>query len=102
VRSLLQRAGLLSHFSALLSTDQVGKMKPHPEVYEMARREAKGETWMVAAHAWDIQGAIHAGFRTVFVSGLEKGYLDVYPKPDVTVAELGDVRTALAAAGALR
>jgi hypothetical protein len=39
----------------------------------MARRKSQGETWMVAAHAWAIQGAIHAGFRTVFVSGLETG-----------------------------
>ncbi len=102
VRSLLQRAGIISYFAALLSTNQVGKMKPHPAVYEMAPRQAQGEIWMVAAHAWDIQGAIQAGFRTVFVSGLERGYLDVYPKPDVTVAELGDVRTALTRAGALR
>ncbi len=102
VRSLLNRAGLLTYFSALLSTDQVGKMKPHREVYELARREGQGEIWMVAAHAWDIQGAIKAGFRTVFVSGLEKGYLEVYPKPDVTVAELGDVGAALIRAGALR
>ena len=102
VRSLLQRADLLTHFSALLSTDQVRKMKPHPEVYELAHREAQGEIWMVAAHAWDIQGAVQAGFRTVFVSGLERGYLDVYPKPDITVAKLGDVLTALTRAGAIR
>lgn len=102
VRALLQRTGLLGHFAALLSTDQVRKMKPHPDVYELARREAQGEIWMLAAHAWDIQGAIQAGFRTIFVSGLESGYLDVYPKPHITVTELGDVLTALTRFGALR
>lgn len=101
VTGLLERAGILRYYSALLSTDQVGKMKPHPAVYEMARREAQGEIWMVAAHAWDIQGAIRAGFKTVFVSGLEQGYLDVYPKPDITVTALGEVRSALMRAAAI-
>lgn len=101
-KGLLERAGVLDHFSALLSTDQIQKFKPHPAVYEMARRESEGEIWMVAAHAWDIQGAARAGFRTIFISGLEGGYLDVYPRPDVTVGELSEVRSALRAAAAVR
>ena len=44
VRALLQRTGLLGHFAALLSTDQVRKMKPHPDVYELARREAQARS----------------------------------------------------------
>jgi 2-haloacid dehalogenase len=56
----------------------------------MARREAEGETWMVAAHAWDIAGASRAGLRTAFITQLEGGYLDVYPQPDVTAGSLPD------------
>lgn len=100
IRGLLDGAGIAHHFSALLSTDQVQKMKPHPSVYELARREAHGETWMVAAHAWDIQGAARAGFRTVFISELERGYLDIYPAPDLTVPRLSEVRAAIGAAAA--
>lgn len=102
VRHLLERAGIDRHFSALLSCDQIQKFKPHPAVYEMARREAEGEVWMVAAHAWDIQGAIRAGFRTIFISGLEGGYLDVYPKPDVIVPQLSEVGSVLRTAAAAR
>ena len=101
-KGLLERAGVLRHFSGLLSCDQVHKTKPHPAVYELARREAQGEVWMVAAHAWDIQGAVHAGLRTIFISELEGGYLDVYPRPDVTVARLSEVGSALRTAAALR
>jgi 2-haloacid dehalogenase len=101
-KGLLERAGALQHFSALLSCDQVQKTKPHPDVYELARREAQGDVWMVAAHAWDIQGAIRAGFRTIFISDLEGGYLEVYPEPDVTVARLSEVGSALRAAAAVR
>ena len=57
-KRLLERAGIVRNFSALLSCDQIQKFKP-------------------AAHAWDIQGALRAGFRTIFISGLEGGYLDV-------------------------
>jgi 2-haloacid dehalogenase len=99
---LLERAGVRRHFSALLSCDQIQKFKPHPAVYEMARAESEGEIWMVAAHAWDIQGAVRAGFRTIFISGLEAGYLDVYPKPDVIVTHMSEVGLALRAAAAVR
>ena len=40
---LLEHAGIVQHFSALLSCDQIRKFKPHPDVYGMARREARGE-----------------------------------------------------------
>ena len=64
------------------------------------RREGHGQTGMVAAHAWDIQGAARAGFRTVFISDLERGYLDFYPAPDLTVPRLSEVRAAIGAAAA--
>lgn len=94
-RKLLERAGVADRFAALLSCDAIQKTKPHPDVYGMARGEAEGETWMVAAHAWDIAGAARAGFRTVFITKLETGYLEVYPKPDVVVQELSQVGEAI-------
>ncbi len=90
-RELLRRVGVVDSFAALLSCDAIGRFKPHPDVYERARREAEGELWMVAAHAWDIAGAAMAGLRTLYVSGLEGRYLDVYPPPDATVGQLAEV-----------
>jgi 2-haloacid dehalogenase len=85
---LLNRVGLLGHFDALLSTDRVGKIKPHQEVYEMARRRAgsdgnEGRLWVVSGHAWDVAGAARASLRTAWLSRSEGQYLAVYPKPDV-------------------
>jgi 2-haloacid dehalogenase len=85
---LLNRVGLLGHFDALLSTDRVGKIKPHQEVYEMARRRAgsdgnEGRLWIVSGHAWDVAGAARASLRTAWISRSEGQYLAVYPKPDV-------------------
>src|SRR2546421_9901048 len=62
-RQLLDRAGVLDRFAALLSCDEVRRTKPHPDVYAMAKREAEGELWLVAAHSWDVAGAVMAGPR---------------------------------------
>ena len=47
-----------------------------------------GKVWLVAAHAWDIPGANRAGMQTVFVSQLEKSFLEVYPQPKIIVKNL--------------
>ena len=87
-RALLGRAGIVERFDALLSCDEIEVFKPHPRTYELARRYAVGEIWMVASHAWDIQGAGRMGFKTAWVAGLERRYLDAYPDPDVRAEDL--------------
>ena len=56
----------------MLSTDSLRTTKPHPKVYALARDRAEGEPWMVAAHAWDLQGAGRAGMRTAWVSSRDE------------------------------
>jgi 2-haloacid dehalogenase len=90
-RALLEHAGVADRFHALLSCDEVRVSKPHPKTYALARRDARREAWLVASHAWDVQGAARAGFRTAWISTLEKRYLEVYPRPDV---QAEDVRSA--------
>lgn len=51
------------------------KTKPHPEVYNLELKKARGDVWMVAVHAWDIAGAARAGLRTAFITQEEKDYL---------------------------
>ena len=87
-RALLDRAGILDWFQALLSCDSIRVSKPHPDVYAMARAESAGELWMVAAHAWDVAGAKKAGLATAWIAGKEGRYLDVYPSPDVTAPDV--------------
>lgn len=87
-RKLLERAGALQHFASILSCDTIQKTKPHPDVYAMAKRDAESDLWMVAAHAWDIQGASHAGLKTAFITQEEKDYLSVYPQPEIVASNL--------------
>jgi 2-haloacid dehalogenase len=57
-------------FDCVLSAELAHAYKPAPEVYRTAARllgvEA-AELMLVAAHAWDLEGAREAGLRTAFV-----------------------------------
>lgn len=89
-------SGLDAVFDHVISTDAARRFKPHPLAYEIALELVDclpEETAMVAAHAWDLEGAKHAGLTTVFV---ERDGQQTYPAghvPDVTVtdfSQLGD------------
>ena len=70
--ALLDRAGLISAFDAVLSVDEVGLPKPRTEVYLAAAHRlhvAPSELTLVSAHPWDTQGASTAGLGTGYVSG---------------------------------
>jgi 2-haloacid dehalogenase len=64
-------------FDCLLSAELARAYKPAPEAYLTAARllgVAPSELMLVAAHAWDLEGAREAGLRTAFVARpLESG-----------------------------
>jgi 2-haloacid dehalogenase len=59
---------------------------------------AIGEVTMVAAHAWDVAGALAAGCRAGFVArqGMPRNPID--PEPDVIGAHLGEIADRILAA----
>ena len=75
VRNLLERAGLGQLVEAVLSIEDAKHWKPHAAAYQYAERKLGLEPdrlALVAAHAWDVQGAKRAGWRAAWVSRLEK------------------------------
>lgn len=96
----IRNAGLADYFERLISVDKVGLFKPAPEVYRHGAAELGveiGSMWMVAAHDWDITGAIRAGAKGAFVdrgSGVPSLLAE---RPDVSGSDLGDVATQLLA-----
>jgi 2-haloacid dehalogenase len=66
----LAHAGLRELFDAVVSADSVRKLKPAPEPY-LAVAEQLGvgisDVRLVAAHAWDVSGALVAGCRAALV-----------------------------------
>jgi 2-haloacid dehalogenase len=93
---LLERVNALEYFGSIFSCDAIQKTKPHPDVYALAKQDAEGDVWMVAAHAWDIAGAACAGLRTAFINKEEKDYLGVYPQPEVVASDLVEAANRIA------
>lgn len=87
-QELLERSSALQYFTDVHSCDELEITKPHPRVYQLLPQVAAGSVWMVAAHAWDIAGAIRAGLKTAFVTAGEREYLSIYPQPDVLAPDL--------------
>ena len=85
---LLQRAQVEQYFAQIYSCDEVAITKPHPRVYQMVSTSDLNNVWLVAAHAWDIAGAIQVGMKTAFVSQLENSYLQTYPQPQIKAKNL--------------
>lgn len=89
----LRHAGLRNYFERVLSVEQARRLKPHPEVYHMAAERLAIEPAgmrLVAAHNWDITGAVRAGCAGAFVArpGMVLGPLDEQPDiigPDLRV-----------------
>jgi len=66
----LSHAGLRDLFDAVISADSVRRLKPAPEPYRaVAERFGAGlsSVRLVAAHAWDVSGALAAGCRAALV-----------------------------------
>jgi 2-haloacid dehalogenase len=94
VQDQLDHAGLREHFAAVLSADQVQALKPRREPYELVARTFDvpiAEVRLVAAHAWDVAGALAAGCRAAFVSRPGMILSPLGDQPDVVGADLGEV-----------
>lgn len=94
----LAAAGIATLFERILSVSAVERFKPDRAVYEMAARElgvAIDEITMVAAHDWDVAGAMAAGCRGALV--LRPGVVTnpLYPPPDIVGIGLEPVTAAL-------
>ena len=90
----LKNAGLFDFFEQVLSVEYAGCLKPHPAVYHMAAERLgvePGGMRLVAAHNWDITGAMRAGCAGAFIArpGMVLGPLD--EQPDITGPDLSVV-----------
>ena len=90
----LVNAGLRGFFERLLSVEAVRRFKPAAETYHMASRQLgveTGDILLVAAHDWDIAGALRAGCAAAFIArpGMVLGPLD--ERPDIVGQDLREV-----------
>jgi len=65
----VRAAGLDGLLDAVLSVEDVGVFKPDPRVYRLAVNRlatAPGDILFVSSNAWDVQGALAAGFQVAW------------------------------------
>lgn len=90
----IDNAGLREHFEQVLSADAVKRLKPSPEPYRMAAESLEveiNEVRLVAAHAWDVTGALRAGCAAAFVARPGMVLNPLAQRPDVVGADLREV-----------
>ena len=98
-RAQLGHARLSEWFDAILSADEVRALKPRPEPYQLAARRfniGTGEVRLVAAHAWDVAGALAAGCAAAFVRRAGKVLSPLGAQPDVVGDDLLEVAEQIA------
>ncbi|MBG6215699.1 2-haloacid dehalogenase [Arthrobacter sp. CAN_A6] len=92
--SLLERAGLLSHFEAVLSVEDAPLWKPAASAYGYAAETCStplAEIALVAVHPWDIDGAARAGMRTVWLNRNGADFPAYSTAPDETVQHCTEI-----------
>ena len=90
----IDNSGLHDYFEQVLSADAVGRLKPAPEPYRMSAESLGvevGQVRLVAAHAWDVVGAMRAGCAAAFVARPGMVLNPLAERPDVVGADLREV-----------
>jgi len=90
----LDRGGLRTYLRGVLSTEQLHVFKPPPLAYHWACRELEvpaDRVALVAAHSWDVHGAVRAGLVGALATRLEGWVPDVVVRPHVWAERLDDV-----------
>lgn len=90
----LENAEIIQFFDKILSAEMVNTLKPSKAVYEMAARSFEVETKdtrLIAAHAWDIAGALKAGCSAAFVARQGMVLDPLYERPEIIGQDLKEV-----------
>ncbi len=90
----LAHAGLRPFFDEVLSVESARRFKPSPEVYKRAATDLGvkiEEMRLVAAHDWDVTGAIRAGARAAFVARSGQILGPLAERPDIVGVDIPDV-----------
>lgn len=90
----LRNAGIAEHFERVMSADSVRSLKPAQAPYHMVAGEFgvdPSEVRLVAAHSWDVSGALSAGCKAAFVTRPGMVVSPLGPQPDIVGADIAAV-----------
>lgn len=90
----LQHANLAEYFEVTLSVDIIKKYKPALQTYQWAAEQLKvnvSDIMLVAAHGWDIAGALQAGLQTAFIERKGQSLYTLTAQPNFTGKDLTEL-----------
>jgi 2-haloacid dehalogenase len=90
----LTSAGIREHFDRIISADSVKHLKPAPEPYQAVARTFEvdiTEVRLVAAHSWDVSGALAAGCKAAFVARPGMVLSPIGEHPDIIAPDIAAV-----------
>lgn len=91
VKKQFESAGLTEYFDERLSVEDIGKFKPFRETYEWGARKMgikPNQAMLIAAHGWDVAGALWAGWRAAFISRPGQQIFPLAPKTEIEASDL--------------
>jgi len=94
----LRNAGLDDLLTSVLTVEMVRRFKPHASVYREAAKRlgvSTSDMVMIAAHDWDIAGAMAAGCGGIFIDRGGRPYSEAFPPPTMTANDIPDAAAQL-------
>lgn len=94
LKKQFENAGLTTYFDERLSVEDVGKFKPFTDTYAWGAHKMGvklEECMLIAAHGWDVAGALWAGWRAAFVSRPGQQIFPLAPKTEIVAMNLKKV-----------
>ena len=98
VDAQMKNAGLTDLFDDRLSGEHVQMFKPHSHVYKWASRKMNvppEDCMLIAAHGWDIAGALWAGWRGAFVARPGAQLYPLAKQPEINKPDMQQVAAQL-------
>ncbi|MEX2651193.1 MAG: haloacid dehalogenase type II [Acidimicrobiia bacterium] len=95
----IENAGLTAFIQRVISVEEVGRFKPDPATYRHAAQVmdvSVSESMLVAAHDWDVAGAMKTGAQGAFVQRPGSFWSLPTPMPAVVGENLEEIADQLA------
>lgn len=94
-----RNSGIAAYFDAMLSVEQVGVFKPHPNVYALAPWHlgvANEAVCFLSSNSWDAYCAKAFGLRVLWCNRFGQAPEHIPSRPDREIADLSDLPGLLA------
>ncbi|MDO6470284.1 haloacid dehalogenase type II [Maribacter sp. 1_MG-2023] len=91
LKKQFENAELTEYFDEMLSVEPTGKFKPFTDTYAWGAKQMGlelEECMLIAAHGWDVAGALWAGWRAAFISRPGQQEYPLAPKTEIVVSDL--------------